>query len=366
MILRTRTLIYFVFSIAILSLNVGRLSHAEVNRFPLKVFSDVGYLYDNPSSTDSFRVGGLNLFLSSTIDKKTSFLVELVFQPKVQSVDVDLERTYAQYVIGTWLKVSAGLLHTAFGFWNDTYHHGRYLYTPANRPYMERMEFEGGILPIHTAGVELRGNGLVGHSNLLYALDIGNGRGPVKNPPSMMRSYSRTKAFNLLLAAEFENGLRLGGNAYRSDMPGGYQPASDGTALAGGLAIGPKGTEYIGGLHLVYNSSLFEILNEYARVLHTYSDGNPATHINLLYSQFGVHLASFTPYFRFDWGTLDRPDAYLKAYTGSLNQSLDGHLQYYTLGTRYELSSWSALKAEGTASSDPGAWAGTLNWSFAW
>ena len=114
---------------------------------PLRGFSDMSYVYDSTDDSQSFRIGLVDFFLAKPIDAKTNFLVELGLEPSYAGVGIDLERSYVQYVVGPWLKVSVGRFHTALGYWNDTYHHGGYLQTSVSRPVMERFEDNGGLLP---------------------------------------------------------------------------------------------------------------------------------------------------------------------------------------------------------------------------
>ena len=233
---------------------------------------------------------------------------------------------------------------------------------------MEQFEDTGGILPTHSIGVMIRGEGdsLGGFSG--YVFGLGNGRGPVKDPAASFFNYNdNSVAFMGMLYHEWSSGLRLGPNFYFSSLPGGTEQNEDGSPLNAGPDLrpgatntsssaitGPKGTESILGFHAVYSSDHVEWLNEYQWMYHTYAgkqvkyDGTPATNtvINLFYSQISYSIGRWRPYARFE---LDQPngvDAYLNAYVGAINPGLLGTVRTYNLGTRFELTPSSALKLE--------------------
>lgn len=342
--------------LVLLSLNPA--ARAADDGVALHGFHDVSYVYDSTDDSTSFKLGPIDLYLAKQIDKKVNFVIEMAFEPNASGVSMDAERAFVQYTVDPWLKVAVGRFHTALGYWNDTYHHGTYLQTSVTRPVMERFEDQGGLLPTHTVGVELRGNGMVGSSNLGYIVNFGNGRGPSADPPTMVYSYNHTHSVSFVLYDELSNGLRFGPSFYTSKLPGG-------TTLADGTALGytaPLGTETIYGAHLVYNSPLWEILTEYANIHHNYDDGNQNTVINALYAQAGIHVGLATPYVRYEINDTDHPDAYLR-------DSMAQGSRYFTAGTRYEVTSNSALKLEYIYTlrySGDHSSSAILNWSYGW
>jgi len=382
---------------------------------PFRGFTDFSYIWDNSTSTNYFQIHDLDVFTAGSIDKHVSYLAEINFQPGFDGVSIDLERTYAQYTVSSWFKIAMGRVHTALGFWNDTYHHGSYLATAATRPMYQRFEDAGGLLPVHNTGIEIRGNGAVGSGNLGYIFNIGNGRGPVKDPTSFFFSYSKSKSVSAVAYYEFENGLRVGGNFWASDLPGGATLSGDSTPStnnlnsSSGLATnvyapgsspyiaGPKGSEVILGAHIIYNSADIEWLTEYEHMTHSYvggsdtltgfansnPDGSLSTSIDLVYSQLGYHIGLFTPYIRYEMDATSTADGYLNASPGYKMQGLWATTRYYVAGARYELSAASALKFEATYissgapiflanmsnNSPPTSttdWITNLNWSLAW
>lgn len=345
-------------------------SHTAGADASLRLFTDASYIYEDNTASNFFQIHDLDFFLTGNVDKQVTYLAEVNFQPGFTGVGAEIERTIIQYTISPWFKVSAGRYHTALGYWNDTYHHGSYLQTAASRPVMERFEDAGGMLPTHNTGIEVRGNGPVSTGNFGYIFNIGNGRGPVQDPPAFFYSYNKSKSISGVVYYEFDNGLRVGGSFWRSDLPGGSQLDDDSTqktttCTPGALGsspgdpvsvalanCGPKGTETIFGAHAIYNSPTIEWLTEYHSMYHSYTggwtnaDGSTQTLIHLLYSQLGYHLGGFTPYLRYELNATSTADAYLNSNPGYIAQGLPATTRYYSLGSRYELSANSALKLE--------------------
>ena len=363
--------------LGVLSLFGATSARADlIEGVPLRGFSDISYLYENLNQpypgqdrNNSFKLAPVTFFLAKPVDKKVNFLLEMGFEPNSESVGIDLERIYLQYTVDPWLKIAAGRFHTGLGYWNETYHHGTYLHTSVTRPVMERFEDGGGLLPVHTVGLEFRGNGLVAGGNFGYVANIGNGRGPKSDPPTNVLSYNRSKALSFVGYYEFSNGFRFGPGVYYSQLPGGSNIKEDRTF---GTDVGPRGGETILSGHAVYNSPSIEVLAEYAHLIHNYdvavdnvdTAGNAFenTKIEAFYAQFGYHWGQFTPYFRYELNAPDKADSYL-------TQLAVTH-RYYTAGVRYELTSGTALKLEYEKRSQSGGpsddWGAKLNWSFGW
>ena len=126
---------------------------------PLRGFADVSLAYDKTTEKSNFQIGGVDFFLTNSLDKNTSFLVELVFESTpAGEIKTDLERAFITYTVDPLFKISAGSFHTALVYWNETYHHGGYLHTSVSRPVLMRFEDDDGLLPLHTAGLEFAGN----------------------------------------------------------------------------------------------------------------------------------------------------------------------------------------------------------------
>ncbi len=353
-----RTILHIIIFSFLTTGFISQIQAAEViPGVPLRGFSDFSWKYNSDNSPNAFVIGPLDLFLTKPIDKNVTFLSEIVFEIKNGNLVTDLERLIVQYKVNDWFKVGMGRYHTALGYWNETYHHGTYLHTTIVRPRMFRFEDNSGLLPVHSIGMELRGNGQVGSSNLGYIMNVGNGRGVNADPPQMTTDSNFAKSFSVVVYYEMENGLRVGGTGYFDALPTGEKQSSDPT---------PGGRETIYGGHIVFTRPEFDLLAEYLNMQHFYNNGLATdTMSHLFYGQLGVHIGLLTPYFRYEINTFNANDEYFRT-AGNASGFLASSTAFYTLGARYEISDASAVKAEYVNQAPGTNNTVTLNWSFGW
>ncbi len=74
------------------------------------------------------------------------------------------------------MNLWGGRFHNPLGYWNTQYHHGSYLETAITRPGTVAYESNGGILPMHLAGLLLQGS--VSRGDTLFSYDLAVGLGP--------------------------------------------------------------------------------------------------------------------------------------------------------------------------------------------
>ena len=148
----------------------------------LNAYGDVDYVVAKQTATpvtNSFQSPRLELFLTATQDR-LAFLAETMFEVDNNEFGVDIERVEVAYIFAEWFRVRAGRFHTAIGYYNDAYHHGRYFQTTVDRPEMVRFEDEGGLIPAHSVGLHADGRVPIGAAgSLRYDVDLANGRGRV-------------------------------------------------------------------------------------------------------------------------------------------------------------------------------------------
>ena len=110
-----------------------------------------------PRTTNAFSAPRLELFLTST-QGKLAFLAETMFEVgDANEFGIDMERIEIGYLFSDKFRLRVGRFHTAIGYYNDAYHHGRYFQMTVDRPTMVRFEDEGGLIPAHSVG--LHGDG---------------------------------------------------------------------------------------------------------------------------------------------------------------------------------------------------------------
>ncbi len=343
-------------ALALIALTMASRANAEV---PLRGFGQFSYVNSNTdtdgankASQNAFSNGGLDLFLSTNISKKVMFLAEVAFEMNSKNeTATDIERFTAQYIASPWLKIGAGRFHTALGYWNDNYHHGSWLHATADRPLFYHFEDDNGILPTHSEGLEIRGEGDLGPGQLGYIFNIANGRGGKIDPPQIVNDQDQSKATNLLLyytLPDYGN-LRFGGLYYTDNLPGcTYDSTITNPTLidtcsysgANPTAMRTKGKEKIYGFHLAWAPGALETLVEYFTLDHSYENTNEeAAKVTGGYAQLAYKLGDWTPYYRYDLITV--PEDKLDAYTLQ-----EGSTTGQTAGVRWDIEPTSAIKFE--------------------
>jgi hypothetical protein len=174
------------------------------------------------TNTNAFALGGLDLFLRSQLSEKISFLNETVFEPNSDGENVlDVERLIIKYEINDDFNIQAGRFHSSFGFWNRAFHHGEFLSTGIGRPDVLKFEDDGGLLPIPIIGLLFEGRHETEAFEFSGNLEIGNGRGPVPDPPQIVVDGTLGKSVNIHLTAQPKSleGFEVGVGGYLDRIP---------------------------------------------------------------------------------------------------------------------------------------------------
>ena len=89
----------------------------------------------------------------------------------------DLERLQFGFEFVPETMLWVGRFHQPGSAWNTEHHHGRYLQTAITRPFIERWEDEGGLIPQHITGALLESRRPLGEEGAIQ-LSGGAGAGP--------------------------------------------------------------------------------------------------------------------------------------------------------------------------------------------
>ena len=333
----------------------------------VNTYGDIGYQVDHTkdamnatNTTNAFSAPRVELFLSET-QGRLSFLAETMFEVgEDNSFGVDIERIEVAYLFSDYFRLRLGRFHTAIGYYNDAYHHGRYFQTTVDRPEMVRFEDEGGILPAHSVGIHVDGRLPLGHvGSLRYDVDLANGRGNIPDQVTNLTDTNNAKAYNLRLRIEpaFLEGLIVGGNVYLDTIN-----ASDPNAV---IPVVEKIEEVILGAHLVYLEKNVHFIAEYLHVSHKVSATGYAGTTQGGFVEIGYSLNRFTPYYRFQ--RVSFPAALDLFYSQNV-LAPSGSFYANVAGVRFEVSDFIALKLEGGYTShDSGSntWTGGAQCAFA-
>jgi len=290
-------------------------------------FTDVTYLTggSNTGRTSAFGLGQFDLYITSRVSDRLSFLGETVFEFDDEAGEfvVDVERVVAQYALTDHLRLDAGKVHTPLGYWNNAYHHGLVMQPTIERPQLVQFEDDGGPLPIHTVGIQLSGRD-ISEAHLGFDVLLGNALG---NRPT---TDNRNEAASVTLAvhSQITSSLRVGLSGYHDALRTGT-PTPRGDSLAAPM------TQTIGGGFLAFFADRAEAVLE-GHAVSNRSAGRSTNSPNW-FGYAGVRIVPrVVPYVMHEDVRLSDNDPYFEA----------DRFTRETLGIRFEHTPRSVLKAE--------------------
>jgi hypothetical protein len=196
----------------------------------LRGFSDLGFgraLFEKMppaglhGSSHSFTIGDFDLFATSQITDRLSFLGEmLITSDFTNAFAAELDRLLLTYKVNEYFRISAGKYNTAIGFYSNQFHRARFFQTATGRPMLFADEDNGGILPVHGIGVTATGKIPSGGLGLHWVAEVANGRGAHGAEPAPVQNFvdeNNGKAFNLAIYARPDrlHGFQTGASFYR-------------------------------------------------------------------------------------------------------------------------------------------------------
>jgi hypothetical protein len=314
-------------------------SEPAVGEYPslrLSGFGNVDFAAQNRSEGPrGFNEGQFVLHLASALSPRVNFFGELSFTPRADAgtggppatgFNAEVERLIIRFDQSDYLKVSFGRYHTPINWWNTAFHHGQWLQTTISRP--EMTQFGGRVIPVHFVGALVEGNAPAAGWNVNYQVGIGNGRGNVISRGGDAGDNNARPAYvvNVFTKPDHAFGLQFGGSLYLDRV----SPTS-----------GPEFAERITAGHVVWQREDPEVIAEIANIRHEPVGGTLTTSSLAYYVQTAYRLPSpwhlWKPYFRFEHIDIDPADT---VFAGVPN------LVGSTLGVRYDLSTYAAVKSE--------------------
>ena len=304
-------------------------AHDSFPQLKIRGFGDVDYHWgDRGADRNAFRLGQLDLFITSQLSENLSVLSENVIEAdEDEHFGFEIERLLLQYTPREYFKVAVGRYHTAIGYYNNAYHHGKWLQTAVGRPRIYAFEDEGGLLPIHNVGVSVSGALPSGRLGLRYVAEIGNGRRYDAGEEAVQNLSDNNdfKAVNLALTArpDWLPGLQAGVSVYFDRLTARLLPTVDQTIVAA---------------HVVYLSPEFEWLNEGVFIRDASGRGTFETFA--FYTQLARRFGQFRPYVRYEYLDGDEDDPIVQL------AGAPGRHQQLSLGVRYDFAELAALKLQ--------------------
>ncbi len=294
---------------------------ALAQRTDIRGFVDVTTSYQDKKA--SFGFGEQDLFITSQLTDRISFLGETVFKPDAltrSGFNVSIERIVIKYNYAGNNNLLIGKHHTPINYWNDTYHHGRVFFPTIFRPLL----FDAGYIPLHTTGISLEGHDL-GKLKFGYNLMAGNGLGSQD-----ILDNDQYKSVTAAVYIKPADRLRIGASYYHDVISKGAavhdHPGTANWKVQQNLVTGS----------FAYFGKKYEVLAEGSMGLnHTDSTGN--THSFGSYVYAGYHLTeNLIPYVRLDNLAFQPGEVYFTK----------NNTTAFTAGIRYQFNFLTVLKLE--------------------
>lgn len=306
-----------------------------------QLFGDVGAAYASPEVPNRgnayFFDGGIDLFFTARVGDHFQVLSETVFLTAIGATAdtsrFDQERLWGAWQFSDLIQLKLGLEHGPISRWNNLYHHGKWLELTITRPFLARFEGDGGITPMHEAGLEVLGSFEAGRCRISYVFFLSNGRGPTVTDVEEFSDHNDSKAITGGFGFEPMGGhpLFIGIFTRWDEIP------PNPTVPARIHSIG----QFIATFQVDYRGERIQILSEVAWI--TDDDRTSDTEYDHItgYFQIGYSLDDeWTPYFRFDVRDMENGDAYYSP----VNRDLD--IWEIVTGVRFDFLDNACIKFE--------------------
>ena len=291
-------------------------------------FADVDYAEtDNERAADGFNLGYIVGSMSASLGSKFSAYSEVTLVQRDNAFVLDVARLFLRYDYNDRFKISVGRYHAPVTYWATAFHRGAWLQTTVFRPdYIKDEWFQ----PDHFLGVMAEGT-LVPRAGLGYIVGYGNGRevdlrdsgfdaADIRGNPENI-GHHRAAVARLFARPPQLSGVEFGGAVYHDEL------AANGS---------PGVPELITSAYLAITGETPELIAEFSNLKHTWG---PQYNSQAFYIQLGLRIPGqpkWKPYGRYE--KADAPDD--EPITGALTNSRS------SVGLRFELSDFAALKAE--------------------
>jgi hypothetical protein len=288
----------------------------------IRGFAEVLTGYTSTTERVSFGLGEQDLFITSELNDRFSFLGETVFKYSPSSptlFDISIERIVVKYNVKGNHNILVGKHHTPINYWNDTYHHGRVFFPTIYRPDM----FADHFIPLHTTGISIQGHDL-GSLKFGYDLMVGNGIGS-----NEVSDNDNAKSITAAIHIKPAEHLRIGVSFYSDHISKG---SSDAHATEK-VPVDVDQMLYSGSI--AYFGKRIEFLTE-GTVAMDNTDSTGTKQSLATYAYAGVRLNQFIPYIRIDYSHVPMEELF---FHHDEKTSFVG-------GIRYEINYLTVIKLE--------------------
>lgn len=329
-------------------------------RYTLNFFGDISVGANKPAGgvPFGFSLGAQDLLIRGELSNSIVAATEIALEPGDGGVTVDVERFHVRWQTSRFF-IEAGRTHTGIGYWNNAYHHGRWLQPTIARPRWVAFEDDNGILPVHWVGAGVGARLPVGAATLNMMATFGNGRGLIVDDVRNAHDYQDMKAFHasVELVGIGRPELRVGVAGIFDRIPPNDMRVAPNAGITGTI------TESIGSAHIAYVNVPLLFISEGYLVVHNAAGQQWSTYGG--FALVGYTLGRITPYVEVERiASSGGADPFFTTVDSSSFDTLGG-----IGGLRLDLSDWTALKAEyrqthvyGVASTN--TYQGLVNWSW--
>ena len=320
-------------------------------RFGINFFGDASLIGTTPDEPHSaFAIGALGIRLLGTLSPEVDALGELAFETTDEGPLADVEQVVIRWRHGSGV-LEVGRMHTNIGYWNTAYHHGLWLQTPVERPRAVRFEDDLGLVPVHWVGASYTYN--IG--GVALTTGVANGRGNIVDDVRVSDDTNDAKAVLFK--------IRYRTQAFEVGAGGIYDRIAPASAMIRPALPGERIDEVIGNAYLAVTTDGPIAIAEGFAFRHAGGDDSWLTYTG--YALAGYHVTDWlTPYVAVDALVGADEDPF---FTPDPMMVTNVDLVEGIAGTRFETSTWSAVKLELRALHPEGAddvFTAVANWSF--
>jgi len=341
------------------ALTLDSLVLASANRIDLNFFGDVS-LVQRKDQKAAFAVGPLGFQVTAHLAEGLVGRTEFAMVFEHGETVVDIERAYLEYRTTRWMFV-AGRTHAELGYWNNAFHHGRWLQLTIDRPHALRFEDEGGILQVHSVGASVSYAPARGDSGVEVALGVGNGHGRTIDQIQTKEDDNWAKSMLVRVGA-----VGIGHPALRFGVNAAVDIIAPQPVTVRPLWPDKPITELVTGVYLALRGERLMVFSETYNVLHR--SGGRSWQITDGFLIAGYRFSQFIPFGELEARRGDgRSDPFYNPDPAIGSEGVPpGNFVEATAGVRYELNAWSALKLELSAGTfeHVSDYRAEVNWSF--
>jgi hypothetical protein len=320
-------------------IDLDQLVIASSSRIDLNFFGDVSaakFAHTPPGVT----IGPLGFLVTAHLAEGLVGRTEFVLSFEQDSTVVDIERALIEYRTARW-SIAAGRTNTELGYWNNAFHHGRWLQPTINRPRTVRFEDDGGILPINQVGVTVTHGPRRGEPGAEIALGVANGHGPAVTDIQTVGDKDLAKAVILRIG-----GVGFGDPSLHFGVSAAFDTIAPEPATVRPLLPDKQIIELVAGAYVALRADPWQVFAEAYDVMHR--GGGRRWDLATGFVVVGYRIDKLTPYGQLEARRGDGlVDPFYNPDPGAEPEARPPeNFAEAILGLKYDLSAWSAIKLE--------------------